>query len=68
MTVKAKECLFTSYIRGVVDNLDSGINEPPHRPYGYLLKRCTCKNCMIEKEQNKHMKERMEERKKNAQR
>ncbi len=62
MTVKAKECLFMRYTREVVDNF--GTDYPPHRPYGYLLKRCTCKNCMEEKEQNR----RMEERKKNAQR
>ncbi len=53
MTVKEVECLFMKYTREVVDNLDSGINEPPHRPYGYLLKRCTCDNCMKEKEEKR---------------
>ena len=63
MTVKAKECLFMRYTREVVEYMDTSLDHlAPHRPYGYLLKRCICKNCMIEKEQNKHMKERMEKR------
>ena len=52
---KHEECLFTKYTREVVDNLDSGTNEPPYRPYGYLLKKCTCKNCIEEKKINKRM-------------
>ena len=54
MTVKEKECLFMKYTREVVEYLDSPIDYPPHRPYGYLLKRCTCKNCMKEKEFKKN--------------
>ena len=68
MTVNEKECLFMKYTREVVDYMDTPLDHlVPHRPYGYLLKRCTCKNCMIEKEQNRKVEEkRKNDRSKNT--
>lgn len=63
MTVKEKECLFITYTREVVDYMDTPLDHlVPHRPYGSLLKRCTCKSCMEEKEQNKRMEKRNAQR------
>ena len=43
------ECLFIKYTKRQIDEN----YEAPHISYGTLLKKCTCKNCMKEKEINK---------------
>jgi len=45
------ECLFMKYTKRQIDEN----YEAPYISYGVLLKKCTCKNCMKEKEINKRM-------------
>lgn len=47
--ISKEVCLFTKYVGDAVDNPDS----KTYFSYGNLLRRCTCDNCMKEKEANR---------------
>jgi len=49
----SEECEFVKYTERI---LEEGFDKAPHYSYGYLLNKCTCEQCMKEKEYRKRYK------------
>jgi len=46
----SEECEFFKYTERI---LEEGFDKIPHYSYGYLLNKCKCERCRIEKEYRK---------------